>query len=83
MATATAAAKSKSKEKETFTVFIPAQSRDDTERFVGTPRGNYLVKTNTPVEVPKDVKEVVELAEMQQQAIEATIESLRLKDEDK
>jgi deoxycytidine triphosphate deaminase len=75
------AAKVSAKEKETFTVFIPAQSRDDTERFVGTPKGSYLVKTNTAVEVPKDVKEVLELAEMQQNSIEETIEKYRLKDD--
>ena len=66
---------------EKCTVFIPAESRDDTERYVGTPKGNYLIKTNTMVDVPADVKEVIELAEMQKAAIDNTINKLRLADE--
>lgn len=63
------------------TVFISPNSRTDTERFVGTARGNYLVKTGTAVEVPADVKEAIELAEMQQNAMNRTIDKLRLKDD--
>lgn len=83
MATATKTAAASVKKPEAnklYTVFIPATSREDTERYVGTPRGNYLVKTNTMVEVPKDVKEALELAEMQKASIEATVEKFRLKD---
>lgn len=67
-------------EKKRYTVYIKSNGRDDTERFIGTPKGNYLVQTGKPVEVPKDVKEVIELMEIQQASIDNIVDDMRLKD---
>lgn len=69
----------KTKEKET-TVFVPANNTKEKEKFVGTPKGRYLIKTQTNVKVPQDVKEALELADMQRNARLRRVERMRLKD---
>lgn len=61
------------------TIFIPRNNSKETERYFGTPRGAYVVKTNTAVEVPEDVKAAWELAEMQENERLRRVEKMRLK----
>ena len=52
----------KSKE-ELVNVFIPKQSRNDTERFVAVNGERILVQTGKTVKVPKRFAEVIENSE--------------------
>ncbi len=75
------AAKS-TKNDEKTTVNIPANNNKETEKFVGSFKGRYLVKTKTNVKVSGDVRAVCELAEMQHNARLRRVERMRLKDPD-
>lgn len=63
-------------------VHIRTTAKGDTERYVGTPNGSYLVKTNMDVDVPADVREAIALSDMQQQSVKETIEKFELKSND-
>lgn len=51
------------KKEELVTVFIPKQSRNDTERFVAVNGERILVQTGKTVKVPKRFAEVIENSE--------------------
>lgn len=44
-------------------VFIPKQSRNDTERFIGVNGERILVQTGTTVEIPEKFAEVIKNSE--------------------
>lgn len=44
-------------------VFIPKQSRNDTERFIGVNGERILVQTGTTVEIPERFAEVIRNSE--------------------
>ncbi len=48
---------------ELFEVFIPKQSRNDTERFVGVNGERILIQTGKTVKVPKRFYEVIKNSE--------------------
>lgn len=60
-------------------VNIQKNDRNDTERYVGTNKGSYLVQTGKDVTVPKDVKEAVMLAKMQKFSSNKKISEMELK----
>jgi hypothetical protein len=76
------AEKSPKAKDEKTTVSVPANNPKEKERFVGTQKGRYLIKTQTNVKVPQDVREALELAEMQRNARLRRVEKMRLKDPD-
>lgn len=53
----------KTKEEKMVTVFIPKESRNDTERFVAVNGEKILVKTGMNVEVPERFAEVIKNSE--------------------
>ena len=55
--------KTDSKKEELVNVFIPKQSRNDTERFVAVNGERILVQTGKNVKVPKRFAEVIENSE--------------------
>ena len=61
-------------------IYIATQDMNETDSYYGTPLRTCQVQTNTEVEVPADVREVYDLARMQQMSTKNTIDSLRLKD---
>ena len=48
---------------KTVSVFIPKQSRNDTERFVAVNGERILIQTGKTVEVPKKFAEVIKNSE--------------------
>ncbi len=60
-------------------VNIEKNDRKDTERYVGTNKGSYLVQTGKDVAVPRDVKEAVMLAKMQKFSSIRKISEMELK----
>lgn len=61
-----------------YPVYLGSQQVGDSELYVGSPDGNYLVKSDTRVDVPFAVKEGIELMEIQQKAIRKYISKKRI-----
>ncbi len=51
------------KNEKLVSVFIPKQSRDDTERFIGVNGERILVQTGKTVEIPEKFAEVIKNSE--------------------
>ncbi len=51
------------KNEKLVSVFIPKQSRDDTERFIGVNGERILVQTGKTVEIPERFAEVIRNSE--------------------
>ncbi len=51
------------KNEKLVSVFIPRQSRDDTERFIGVNGERILVQTGKTVEIPERFAEVIKNSE--------------------
>ncbi len=51
------------KNEKLVSVFIPKQSRDDTERFIGVNGERILVQTGKTVEIPERFAEVIKNSE--------------------
>ncbi len=51
------------KNEKLVSVFIPKQSRDDTERFIGVNGERILVQTGKTVEIPEKFAEVIKHSE--------------------
>lgn len=56
-----------------YPVYLASGQVGDSELYVGTPDGNFLVKSDTRVDVPFSVKEGLELMEMQQKSFQRYI----------
>ncbi len=55
--------KEKSEKENLTSVFIPKQSRNDTERFIGVNGERILVQTGKTVEIPEKFAEVIRNSE--------------------
>ncbi len=55
--------KTDNKKEELVNIFIPKQSRNDTERFVAVNGERILIQTGKNVKVPKRFAEVIENSE--------------------
>lgn len=55
--------KSNSQKEKTVSVFIPRQSRNDTERFIAVNGERILVQTGKTVEIPERFAEVIKNSE--------------------
>jgi hypothetical protein len=62
-------------------IFLRAADKGDVDRFIGTPLKTCQVQLETEIEVTGDVREVVDLAQMQQTAVNARINAMKIKEE--
>ena len=62
-------------------VFLRAADKGDVDRFIGTPQRTCQVQLETEIEVTGDVREAIDLAQMQQNAVDARINAMKIKDE--
>ncbi len=62
-------------------VFLRSTDKSDFDQYVGTPLRTCQIQKDTEVEVPGDVREVIDLAQMQKSAADARIDALRIKED--